>query len=74
MYFWSLNQARHKLVCAAMDVIQRKRDLRRKTLKKLGCDSLCEPVHGVQRRMISVDTFFVFLILSIFALLLLYVT
>ena len=31
-------------------------------------------VHGVQRRMISVDNFFVFLRLLYFALLLLYVT
>ena len=31
-------------------------------------------LHGVQRRMISVDKFFVFLRLLIFALLLLYVT
>ena len=32
------------------------------------------PTHGVQRRMISVDNFFVFLRLLFFALLLLYVT
>ena len=31
-----------------------------------------DPVHGVQRRMISVDNFFVFLRLSFFAVLLLY--
>ena len=31
-------------------------------------------IHGVQRRMISVDNFFVFLRLLFFALLLLYVT
>ena len=31
-------------------------------------------MHGVQRRMISVDNFFVFLRLLFFALLLLYVT
>ena len=33
-----------------------------------------ESSHGVQRRMISVDNFFVFLRLLFFALLLLYVT
>ena len=35
---------------------------------------LIDAMHGVQRRMISVDIFFVFLRLLFFALLLLYVT
>ena len=38
------------------------------------CNSLPSSIHGVQRRMISVDIFFVFLRLLFFALLLLYKT
>ena len=36
--------------------------------------TLSSPMHGVQRRIISVDNFFVFLRLLFFALLLLYET
>ena len=39
-----------------------------------GCLSYCCDKHGVQRKMISVDNFFVFLRLLFFALLMLYVT
>ena len=38
------------------------------------CNPFCSHNQGVQRRMISVDNFFVFLRLLFFALLLLYVT
>ena len=43
-------------------------------LKPVYRDAPGHVFHGVQRRMISVDIFFVFLRLFVFALLLLYVT
>ena len=45
-----------------------------KRIELIGWTVLFSVMHGVQRRMISVDNFFIFLRLSFFALLLLYVT